>query len=82
MIQRAGTQVNRRRGRRRRGEERLSCRGRKGAEGRPRMREMVKEGVISRVGLEGKGAAQDKFANCLKDSCGDLGFLDRLPKQF
>jgi hypothetical protein len=28
---------------------------------RPRMRELVKEGVISRVGLEGKGAAEDMF---------------------
>jgi hypothetical protein len=36
--------------------------------------------VISRVGLEGKGAAEDTFANCLKDSSDDL--LDRLPKQF
>jgi hypothetical protein len=44
------------------------------------MRELVKEGVISRVGLEGKGAAEDTFVNCLKDSGGD--FLDRLPKQF
>jgi hypothetical protein len=39
----------------------------------------VKEGVISRVGLKGKGAAEDTFAKCLKDSGGD--FLDQLPKQ-
>ncbi len=55
---------------------------RKGVERRPRMRVLVKEGVISRVGLEpeGKGAAEDTFANCLKDSSGNL--LDRLLKQF
>ena len=44
------------------------------------MRELVKEGVISRVGLEGKGAAEDTFTICLKDSSGDI--LDLLPKQF
>ncbi len=44
------------------------------------MRELVKEAVISRVGLEGKGAAEDTFANGLKDSGGN--FLDQLPKQF
>jgi hypothetical protein len=43
------------------------------------MRELVKEEVISRVGLEVRGAAEDAFANCLKDSGGD--FVDRLPKQ-
>jgi hypothetical protein len=77
MGRRAG---NRQRVRRRRREERQSSRGRKGVERRPRMRELVKEGVIGRVGLEGKGAAEDTFTNCLKDSSGDL--LDRLPKQF
>jgi hypothetical protein len=40
----------------------------------------LEEGMISRVGPECKGAAEDTFANCLKDSSGDL--LDRLPKQF
>jgi hypothetical protein len=44
------------------------------------MRELVKEAVISRVGLEGKDAAEDTFANGLKDSSGN--FLDLLPKQF
>jgi hypothetical protein len=52
--------------------ERWSNRVRKGVERRQRMRELVKEGVISRVGLEGKGAAKDTFANCLKDSCGPV----------
>jgi hypothetical protein len=61
---------NRRKGRRRREE---------GMERRPQMREVAKEGVITRVGVEGKGTAEDTFANCFKDSCGD--FLDRLPKQ-
>jgi hypothetical protein len=70
------TPGNRQRARRRRREERRSSRGRKGVERRPRMRELVKEGVIGRVGLEGKGAAEDMSANCLKDSSGD--FLDRL----
>jgi hypothetical protein len=64
----------------RRREERLSSRGRKGLERRPRMRELMKEGVISRVGLEGKSDAEDTFSNCLKDRGGD--FLDLLPKQF
>ncbi len=69
---------NKWRGRRRSGEERL----RKGVERRPWMRELVKEGVISRVGhwQEGKEAVKDTFTNCLKDSGGDL--LDQLPKQF
>jgi hypothetical protein len=73
---------NRRRGRRKShsGEERLSSRGRKGVERRTWMRELVKEGVISRVGQEGKEAVKDTFTNCLKDSSGDL--LDQLPKQF
>jgi hypothetical protein len=44
------------------------------------MRELVKERVISSVSLEGKSAAEDTFASCLKDSGGDL--LDRLPKPF
>ncbi len=65
---------------RRRGEERLSSRGREGVERWPWMRELVKERVISRVGLEGKGAAKDTFANCLKNSCGDL--LDRESNHF
>jgi hypothetical protein len=47
-----------------------------GGERRPRMRELVKEGVTSRVGLEGKGVAKDTFANCLKDSGGDLLWTD------
>jgi hypothetical protein len=72
--------LNRQRGRRRSGGKRLSSRGRKGVERRPWMRELVKEGVISRVGLKGKGAAEDTFANCLKDSGGDL--LDQLPTPF
>jgi hypothetical protein len=61
------------------GEERLSSRGREGwREGQGW--ELVKERVISSVSLEGKSAAEDTFANSLKDSGGDL--LDRLPKPF
>jgi hypothetical protein len=32
------------------------------------MRELVKEGVIGRVGLKGKSAARDTFTNCLEES--------------
>jgi hypothetical protein len=42
------------------------------------MRELERERVISRVGLEGKGAVKEAFANCPTDSSGD--FSGRLPK--
>jgi hypothetical protein len=38
----------------------------------------VKEGVMSRVGLEGRGAAEDSFANCLQDSGGVMNQSGRI----
>jgi hypothetical protein len=49
--------------------------GEKATDGRVNERRSDKQ-----VDLEGKRPAKDTFANCLKDSGGDL--LDRLTKQF